>query len=201
MGLGSNGDLAARYSLGINDAAVIDGVIAYLRNRHDPRLDAGWVRTNIANSLGGHSEFNWFVYEQSARELYWHLWRTETPSMLHLYLIDKPREIAHVIVAAARRDPAPWRSRHGLYFAPFAVGPLIVILPGLVIACTRRPRFAPVLAGALALLACSTIPGILFYAVVHTMMGVFATLCLAVYLTVALVFAAACRLADGGASP
>jgi hypothetical protein len=44
------------------------------------------------------------------------------------------------------------------------------------------------------LLACSAIPGLMFYPVVHTMMGVFAALSLTLYLTVALILAATCRL-------
>ena len=194
MGLGSNRHLASTYDLGVSDRAAVDSVIRFLRDRHDPRLTADWTRDNILNSLGGHSVFNWFVYEQSARDLYWHLWRTETRSMLHLYLIDRPREIGQVIVKAALPDAAPWRNRQGLFFNPFAAGALMVTLPGLLIAGIRRPDLKAVVAAALVLLACSVIPGVLFYPVVHTMMGVFASLSLVAYLTVAMTVAAACRL-------
>ena len=47
------------------------------------------------------------------------------------------------------------------------------------------------------LLACSTIPGMLFYPVVHTMMGVFASLSLVMYLFAAAAISTACRLFFG----
>ena len=171
MGLGSNQHLAERYHLGISDAAVIDSVTEYLRSHNDPRLTSGWTQANILSSLGGHAVFNWFVYEQAARDLYRHLWRTEPRSMLHLYLIDKTSEIRHVVVKATQHDPEPARNMRGLYFQPLAVGALMIILPGLLIACAWRPPFTPLIAASLLLVVCSTIPGLLFYPVVHTMMG------------------------------
>jgi len=195
MGLGANRALAQDYKLGIGDAVVVDGVIAYLRDRRDPRLTADWTRTNILDSLGGYFVFNWFVYERAARDFYFHIWRVRTGDMLHLYLIDKPREIGVVIAKAIDRDPAPWRSEKGLYFDPFTAVALLVSLPGFVIVCTRRPSLGPVLAATSVLLACSLIPALLFYPVVHTMTGVFATLAVVCYLILAAILAAACRMA------
>ena len=193
MGLGSNRHLAETYKLGISDVAVVESVTEYLRDRHDARLTDAWTKTNILGSLGGHSVFDWFVYEQAARDLYLHLWRTETRSMVHLYVVDKPAEMWHVVVKATQYDPAPWRNLRSVYFDPFAAGGLLVIAPGLLLVGVRRPALAVQLAAALVLLACSAIPGLLFYPVVHTMMGVFASISLALYLTVALVLAAGSR--------
>ena len=78
----------------------------------------------------------------------------------------------------------------------------MIMLPGLLIAFAWRPPFGPVIGASAVLVACSTIPGLLFYPVVHTMMGVFAALSLTLYLILAWVLAAASRrwLSSGASS-
>src|SRR5439155_1329550 len=80
----------------------------------------------ILGSLGGHSPFNWFTYEKAAKDLYWHIWRADTRDMLHCYLIDKPREIVDVLVAASSPDRRFTRDNPGLGFRPLAPAPLLL---------------------------------------------------------------------------
>ena len=185
MGLSANQHLNRRYGLDINDRAVAYAVMAYLRDTQDPRLTADWTGENILGSLGGHASFNWSVFENAARDFYWHLWRTDTASMLRCYLIDKPYEAIGIVWRAWQVDSDIARHNPGLSFRPLSLGSLLIVLPGLLLAWGTRAAFRPSLAAAIVLLACSVVPALFFYPVVHTMMGVFATIALLLYLTLA----------------
>jgi len=60
----------------------------------------------------------------------------------------------------------------------------------------RRAAFGPLLAAVFVLLACSMTPGFLFYPVVHTMMGVFMSIALALYLALSMLLSAAGRFGE-----
>jgi len=187
--------LKARYRLGISDAAVVTAVVNYLRETHDSRLTSEWTDTNILGALGGHSVFNWFVFEEAARDLYWHIWRTDTRSMLHCYLVDKPRDIKNVVLEAMKTESSEARHPRGLRYNPLEAVSVMIAVPGLIFACAGRARLEPAVGGVLILLAFSMVPGFLFYPVVHTMMGVFMSIALALYLALSLLLSTACRFA------
>ena len=185
MGLWVNDHLAGKYQLRVNDRVVIAAVRNFLRESHDPRLTPEWTDSAVLGALGGHSTFNWFTYEKAAKDLYWHIWRADTRDMLHCYLIDKPREIVDVLVAASSPDRRFTRDIRGLGFRPLAPAPLLLALPGLLLVAAGNVGLTTVTVATLFLLACSLAPGVLFYPVVHTMVGSFATISLAVYAALA----------------
>jgi hypothetical protein len=96
-----------------------------------------------------------------------------------------------VVIKAWRADPTHARDGQGLFFNPLSPAAALIVLPGLALAWARRVAFGPMLAAALVLLGCSVVPGLFFYPVVHTMMGVFAAVALIVYLVLAALAAAA----------
>jgi hypothetical protein len=186
MGLGSNPDIKKQYHLNIADTEVIDAVLLHMKDTNDPRLTPAWATVTALNSLGGYNAFNWIAYEQAAKSLYWHLWRVSWREMLHCYLIDKPGEIVRLIVRASTTEPLLERNRRDLYFNPFSVSALIVVLPALVILARSQIALGGIVPGAVGLFAFGLVPGLVFYPVVLTMTGAFASLALTLYLTIAM---------------
>jgi hypothetical protein len=183
MGLGSNPTLSAKYKIGINDAAVVDAVLKYLHERRDSRMAAGWDTTNILNSLGGYSDFNWYTYETAARDLYAQIWRDHPVDALHCYLVDKPAEVWSVLSAVAlTRPPNPGRKNDGLYLRPFSIVAISIAFPGMVMLAGHPPRRLLLPTALLAL--CGAIPALIFYAAPLTMMGMFAAVCIVAYVGV-----------------
>lgn len=190
MGLGVNATLSQKYHLGIADRASAEAVIAYRRNRQTPPPADEWDVTSIMNSLGGYGTFDWADYEREARGLYWQIWRVDTVSMMRCYLVDKPAAQLDVVVKAwrgGRTGPGDLRS---LRFNPLSAIHLLLVLPGLWLAYASRAGFGGAAAVVMLLLACSAIPGFLFYPVVHAMMGTFAAITLVAYVTMAAAVAA-----------
>lgn len=196
MGFGSNAVLRVKYGLGVDDAKIIDTVLADMKARQDPRLSAAWTNENIRNSLGGWSVFNWFEYESAARRLYFDIWRTHRQDALRCYFVDKPQEIASMLMSAIRNDGVALRDLQGIYFRPFGLVALAIALPGLVIALVHRVRLGGAAVAAASIAALSLAPGLLFYSMIITMIGAFASLAFAIYVGAAwVVTAAASRLA------
>jgi hypothetical protein len=188
MGLWWNQHLAEKYQLRVDDQAIVGAVRNYLSATQDPRLTPEWSGSNIISSLGGHSPFNWFTYEQAARDFYWHIWRSDAREMLRCYLINKPREIVRVLAKARRPDPdvpGATPQNPGLRFNLFARGAILIVLPGLLLMASAGPAIKRTLWVAPLLFLCSAVPAFLFYPVVHTMMGAFATVALTGYLILA----------------
>jgi len=194
MGLWLNEHVAEKYQLRVNDNVIVAAVRSFLRTSQDPRLTAEWTDSNILGALGGHSTFNWFTYEETAKDLYLHIWRSDPRDMMHCYLVDKPREIVHVLVKATRPDPSLLHDVPDLGFRPFAPTALALVLPGLWLVWIGEIPFTAVIVALLCLFACSIVPGFLFYPVVHTMTGAFATVAVMAYLVVAQATAIAMRL-------
>jgi hypothetical protein len=193
MGLWWNQQLAEKYQLRVNDSAIVGAVRTYLSTSQDPRLTPEWNDSNILGALGSHSQFNWFLYEQAARDFYRHIWRSDTREVLRCYLADKPREIWRVLANARRPDPdvpAAIPQTPGLRFNPFARGAILIVLPGLIMAATGAANARTLCATPL-LFVCSAAPAFIFYPVVHTMMGAFATVALTAYLILAQIVAIA----------
>jgi len=180
MGVGSNAALAAKYKLGIGDDAVIRAVIADMRANHDPRLTDQWTNENILNSLGGWADFDWFEYESAARTLYFDIWKRDFGEMVHCYVVDKPLAIASLITSSWREDRDATRALHDVYFRPMGPVSQLIAIPA-VLLLMRNPWKGLVLLALTLLLICSLIPGLLFYSVVLTMMGTFATLTMVLY--------------------
>ena len=178
----------------VNDNVIVAAVRSFLRASHDPRLTPEWTDSNILGALGGHSIFNWFTYEETARDLYRHIWRSDTRDMLHCYLVDKPREMLRVLVKATRPDRSLLQEIPDLGFRPFAPAALALVLPGLWLVCIGDAAFVAIVVALLFLFTCSIVPGFLFYLVVETMAGAFATVADTAYVVLAQAIAIAVRL-------
>jgi hypothetical protein len=185
MGLSWNPHLAEKYNLRVNDNVIVASVRDYMKASRDRRLTPDWTDNNILGSLAGHSYFNWFIYEDVARDFYLHIWQSDTDAAFHAYLIDKPREIVRVLVKATHPDPSLLREVADLGFRPFAPLLLILLLPGVWLAVTGEMAVLPLLTAMVFLFACSIVPGYLFYPVVHTMLGAFATVALSIFVLLA----------------
>jgi hypothetical protein len=203
MGLGSNGHLNGRYNLRIDDELIVHDVISYLRQTDDSRLTPEFLAQidYAMSSLGGQHAFDWVTYEKAARDFYSHIWRIDTRHMLHCYLIDKPRDIGSVLLRAWQTDRTGARDPNALYFRPLAAANLVMILPALLLLCTSATPIWPSLVGALVLVAFSAVPGLVFYPVVHTMIGMFASIALVLYLVLATALDAACRAVRSSLRP
>lgn len=194
MGIGGDPVAGPKYKLGVDDRAVIDAVTVYLRERNDPRLNATWDTQNILASLGSHSDFDWYVYEEAAREFYLRIWREHAGSLARTYLISKPLNLLRTFYTASRADPMEQRIRRQLFFSPVSAWALLLAFPGFVLAWASRPRLAQFVAGVALLFTFSLIPGWAFYAVPLTMMGGYVALSLLCYLCVAAALATISRL-------
>ena len=104
-------------------------------------------------------------------------------------MVDKPQQMFAIVARAIRGEGTPGVA--GLSFNPFKLVALFIALPGLLAVGAAGASFRPVIIAMLLLLALSAIPGLLFYPVVQTMMGMFETIALACYLTVGELLAAA----------
>jgi hypothetical protein len=195
MGLSWNGHLRDKYQLGVNDNVIVSAVRTYLQASNDPRLTEEWTDANILGALGGHSEFNWFTYEETAEDFYWHVWRTDTREALHCYVIDKPREIVRVLATATRPNPSFLQEVHDLGFRPFDPAALVIVAPGLLLLSVYEMPFMALIGALILLFACSLVPGMLFYPVVHTMLGAFATVAITGYVILAQCLSVAVRSA------
>ena len=181
MGLGSNPALAEKYGLEISDAKVVDAVIAYLRNRRDPRLTPEWTTTNVLNSLGGYFAFNWSVYEGAARDLNFDIWKTNTADALHCYLVDKPREAWTFVRVAWEHTTMDQRNRHDLYFRPLGIVQLLILAPALALAIGYSIPVFALVAATVVLLVTSVIPSEMFYSGPLNQMGTLLGLALLAY--------------------
>jgi hypothetical protein len=194
MGLWVNEPLAEKYQLRVSDQVVVAAVRTFLRASQDPRLTPEWTDANVLGALGGHSTFNWFTYEETARDLYWHIWRSNPRDMLHCYLVDKPGEILRILVKATRPDRSFLQDVPDLGFRPFGRAALALVLPGLWLVWIGDIAFPALIAALLFLFACSLVPGFVFYPVVHSMTGAFATVAVTAYVVLAQAIAIAVRV-------
>ncbi|MDP1571582.1 MAG: hypothetical protein Q8L86_16430 [Vicinamibacterales bacterium] len=216
MAVGSDPVLGPKYKLSVSDADSIQAVLTYLRERNDTRLDPSWDLQTFLNSFGSHVQVDWPLYDEAARDLYFHIWRENPRAMLRLYLVQKPHEAWSTLVGATRaypmeqryrhgvgvtRHPMEQRNRHGLFFEPLSAGSLMLALPGLLLVLATRARLGAYAAGAALLFVLALVPGVMFYSVVLTMMGAFVSAAVVLYLVVAGACAFASRIATGAAPP
>ena len=107
--------------------------------------------------------------------------------MIRCYAIAKPPEIVRIFRRATKPQigavsgMGTAASVDGLGFNPFSPAALILVLPALVIAYAKPVSLRMLWLVTVALLICSLIPALVFYPVVHTMMGAFATLAVLCY--------------------
>lgn len=78
---------------GLFDRLAVDAVLRDMKERNDPRLGPGWDETNILNSLGGHSRFDWATYEAVSRSLVLRSLAGAPGATLKLALWDKPKAL------------------------------------------------------------------------------------------------------------
>lgn len=78
---------------GLFDRLAVDAVLRDMKERNDPQLGPGWDETNILNSLGGHSRFDWATYDAVARSLVLRSLAAAPGAALKLALWDKPRAV------------------------------------------------------------------------------------------------------------
>jgi hypothetical protein len=185
MGLGADGSLGEQYRLRVSDGDVVTAVIGYLKETGDPRLNASWTTQNILASLGSNANFNWFVYEDAAEDLYWHFWRAHPRAMLRYYLRDKPHDVMALLINVSATSPIAQRNARQLYFNPLSGPALLIAVPAWLVVWTARPKVARFVVGTLLLCCFSLIPGYVFYPVPLTMMGACVSLALMLYVTVA----------------
>ena len=191
MAIGSDSQLGPKYKLSVSDADSIEAVLTYLRQNNDPRLNPEWTMQTFLNSFGSHVEVDWTLYDQAARDLYFHIWRENPWEMVRLYTVKKPLEIFSTLRGASYMDPMPQRNIHDLYFRPLSPWALLLALPGLLLALATGARLGAVALWTPVLFVMGLVPGVLFYSVALTMMGAFVALALSVYLLVT----AACAVA------
>lgn len=102
MGLAYDPDLRDLRGYRVEDRSAIETVLAWMRNRRDPRLTPDWNPDHILCSLGSHTEFDWPAYEDAARATFFDLARQRPGPTLACFLIHKPRAIlSHLGQAAA----------------------------------------------------------------------------------------------------
>jgi len=191
MGLSWSDRLVREYHLQVNDPSVVEAVRKYFIATGDRHLSSHWAHTDILATWSGEGESNWPEYERAAREFYLHLWWTEPGAMVRCYAVAKPVEIARIFRRSIRPQlgavsgVGPAAPVDGLGFNPFSLMALLLILPGMALAYVRPSDCRVMCLSVAALLLCSLIPGMVFYPVVHTMMGAFATVTLLCYLLIA----------------
>jgi len=201
MGFGINRNITLAYHVDVNDAHIVEAVATFLKTTGDPRYSSEWNVTNVLNSFGGHSDFNWEIYESAARDLYFKIWREHPRDALHTYLVDKPLGAPGIVREGIFDDGRPERRAAGLFFNPFSPAALLLACPGLVLVVMSRARYGGYLAAAVVLAVLSFLPGIMFYSVIVTMGGTFMALAMVAYLGAAELGSLGARLVDGwGAS-
>lgn len=197
MAIGSDPELGQKYKLSVSDVDSITAVLAYLKERNDPRLNPEWTPQSFLNAFGSHGKVDWMLYDQAAKELYLHIWRENPRGMLRLYFHSKPLEILSAFHGVYRRDPMPQRNVRDLFFSPLSAGALILAFPGLLLALATRARIGPIALWVPVLCVLGLVPGVLFYSVVLTMMGAFISVALAIYLLATAACMLAYRAAEG----
>lgn len=98
----------------LDDARATEAVLRDMTQRQDPRLGPNWNITNIMNSLGGHSRFDWVTYEAAARSLVMRSLWSDPHASLRLALWDKPKTIAEELFCVSMRLVPACGSHMGL---------------------------------------------------------------------------------------
>lgn len=187
MGLSWSDTIARKYQLNVDDALVVEAVRKHYFASGVEGVSPRWTEIDVLGTLGGLGETNWFDYEKVARALYLHIWRTEPVAMIRNYAVAKPLEIARVVFRATHPQAGavsglgPAAPVDGLGFHLFSPMVVLLALPALVLAYVAPEGWPLACALVAAMLVCSLIPGLMFYPVVHTMMGAFATLAILGY--------------------
>src|SRR5262249_29373691 len=141
-----------------------------------------WTDENILGSLGGHSTFNWFTYEDAGQDFYQALWKGETRSMLRTYCFDKPSEILRVLLSAMHPSQPFRTDAPAARFNP--ASPLVLVLAApAIILIASSPAPGAMLLVALTVGGFSLMPAFMFYPVVHTMIGFFSAISLVAYVS------------------
>ena len=183
----SEPEIAATYELAYGDLEVASAVIKYSQQgvcqSYVTRLDP----QGLLNSLGGHGEKNWFIYEDCAKKFYLFLWKEHSFRMAYNYLIINPSKALIILwkisksaqfsISEAVRDQFSigWHPLSGIPLA-FAIITLIIVNKSFV------RRRAPLLTILLILLITSLVPSLLFYPAILTLSGFFVTLTMLCYL-------------------
>jgi hypothetical protein len=198
MGLSWSDRLVREYHLQVNDGAIVEAVRKYYINSEPRVVPYRWYDTDPLGTLGGQGETNLFDYERVARAFYLHIWRTEPAAAIRCYAIAKPAEIGHIFARATRPQPGavsgPAASIEDLGFNPFSPIALTLVFPAFLLACARPTGWTIVCVLVVMLLCFSLVPGIMFYPVVHTMMGAFATLTVLCYSLITAAIARVCQI-------
>lgn len=193
---------------GLFDRLAVNAVLRDMKERHDPRLGPGWDETNILNSLGGHSRFDWATYEEVSRSLVLRSLAASPGATLKLALWDKPKALLVQLNCSFLRLPPSCDPHLGIrdYVRPTRASGLISALwLGLAVtvgvglahatrtadrrALLRAATVLPLAAAAVLALSMSLLLSYLFYPAPYQFGGTSVLIALCLYFSVALAVA------------
>ena len=153
IGLQWNPVLKDLYSLGSGDLGAARAVDLYLEtrtNKHPGRK--GWAAADL-NSVTTQMPFDWVEYEESARELYFTIWKEQPREVLKTMYHYHPLDIYSVVRAQLGWNPMPNFDANYAY-DPFRPASVVVLLAAIVLGTiggrSIRPLHAFIAAVALA---------------------------------------------------
>lgn len=165
MGLAYDPELRERHGFRLDDRVAIEIVLAWMRERNDPRLTPEWNADHILCSLGSHTEFDWPTYEAAARSTFLHHVGRRPAAALACFLFHKPLAIlSHLGQATARF--AEGRNLPAALLLVF-----LVACAGCAAFPSGRSAKGMRCGSMLVLLACAAIPPLAFYVALPTMGG------------------------------
>ena len=152
--------LQLEYSLGgPDDRATIEAVLIYGRKNSIFKATDTSSSTDFLDSLGGHTQVNWLLYEDAARSFYFSLWRQHFKSMLINYAYYKFSSLKAALLQ---------------HLQPFKyIFCLLAYIPSLVLFVSTTKTQLTLLFTAGLLLLFASIPGIMFYPVILTMSALY----------------------------
>lgn len=179
--------IQAEYGFQYSDLVAVQAVINFARQGECAGGVDKLVPQELLDSLGGHGEKNWYAYENCARKLYFHIWKTHPLPLLRLYLLTKPQISLSVISHVVRDTGDPLvdatRDRLDIGWYPFKGLTFALAIVVLVIASSvlyrRRKQLLVLLA---ILFVASLIPSVSFYAGILSMGGTFVIITVLCYL-------------------
>lgn len=173
MGLADKG-IGKEYGLEANDPPAAAAVIKFMKETNSPLLTDQWTTDAIMNAFGG-TDFPLDQYERAAKEMYFHMWRTDFLNMLRQHLINRPMALFGQLSSYGPQDVSPTARNAGLWYSPFR-WPVVLIVAALGVICAASRRGFPPIQGALGplvFLGASMIPSVAFYMAITQSIGFF----------------------------
>ncbi|WP_156183486.1 hypothetical protein, partial [Crocosphaera watsonii] len=172
MGL-SETELGKSYGLKVNDNEAVAFVLKYLKENNDSR--GYWTENDVLASFGGepgHTTFDLPMYEQAARDAYFHFWHKKPLALFTEYSINKPvnhlKALYNYSVLSMVNSSHPLRKKSyqlGINYNPFNYRSLLLVLPTIILLSRSiyLSSFVKLLPLTFFLLIFSLIPSVVFY--------------------------------------